>query len=609
MTMAGDAAAAAGSSASAALEWQGVFLHASTAAGPKRILSDVSGAAPVGQVLGLMGPSGAGKSVLLDCLAHRNRAYEGSVTYYGEPWSSASLRHMSYVVQRDLFHETITVREHLVFQARLRLGGALHASDIACRVDAVLADLGLSKCRNALIGGARIRGISGGERKRLSLATAMLAEPRVLLVDEPTSGLDSHSAVTVVHHLQRIARDGRVVITTLHQPSPEIMSLLDRVHLLADGGTIFDGAPADLPVHFTKLGYARPPFVPPIEFVMSLLVEDDGAVNSNDDDEDDCSLRVDALKQSWIEHRHEYTPSRHTLASHGDWLANTAKQDPVPVGFLQQFWLLAHRNALRIVRDSVTSRAALLQTLFIAFLVGAVYFGLKVSQQNIQAIVGLLFFISINQTLISAKPVFASVPAELALLRREYNDGLFRVDAWYLAKNVTELVLQVLLPIFYFVPQYLLVGVADGGVREFFTMQGFVILVSSASVGYGYMISCACGRADIAVIVGVAFLLPFILFGGLFLNAADVPGYLRWWMRLSPVRYCFEGLMHTFWSRVPTIACDGAACIATTGAQVLDHYGVSDRSPVLDAALLVVLNVGFRLVGMVALALQLRRRS
>ncbi|KAJ0399890.1 hypothetical protein ATCC90586_006505 [Pythium insidiosum] len=587
-----------------ALEWEGIVLEASTASGPKRILNDVSGSAPSGQVLGLMGPSGAGKSVLLDCLAHRNRDYEGSVTYQGEPWSSDSKRHMSYVVQSDLFYETITVHEHLVFQARLRLG--LPHREIAARVDAVLADLGLSKCRNSLIGGSRIRGISGGERKRLSLATSMLAEPRVLLVDEPTSGLDSHSAVTVVQHLQRIARDGRVVVTTLHQPSPEIMALLDRVHLLADGATIFDGPGTCLREYFAMLGYTGPRFVPPIEFVMSLLVDDDNAEAAADVD-DDRGVRVDTLKQSWVQHRAQYVPTRLSLLPAT--AVSQAAKDRKPVGFMSQFLLLAHRNALRILRDSVASRAAVLQSLFIAFLVGAVYFGLDVSQQNIQAIVGMLFFLSINQTLISAKPVFASVPAELALLRREYNDGLFRLDAWYLAKNTSELVLQVLLPVLYFFPQYLLVGIGRGAV-EYFTMQGFLILVSSASVGYGYLISCACGRADIAVVVGVAFLLPFILFGGLFLNSEDVPGYLHWWQLLSPVRYCFEGLMHTFWSRVPDIACEanGTTCVATTGAAVLSRYGISDRSPALDATLLVVLNLGFRLVGMAALALQVRRR-
>ncbi|POM61169.1 ABC transporter-like protein, partial [Phytophthora palmivora] len=167
----------------------------------KTILSNVSGSARPGELLVIMGPSGAGKSSLLDCISGRNNAVEGEIVLNGQPWSDTTKRLTSYVMQDDLFYQTITVKEHLVFQAKLRM-----EQQYMKRVDEVMEELGLMKCRDTLIGGVSLRGISGGERKRLSFATEILTNPSILFVDEPTSGLDSFMAETVTMQLQQIAR-------------------------------------------------------------------------------------------------------------------------------------------------------------------------------------------------------------------------------------------------------------------------------------------------------------------------------------------------------------------------------------------------------------------
>ncbi|KAK1932434.1 ABC transporter G family member 9 [Phytophthora citrophthora] len=207
----------------------------------KVILNNVSGSAKPGELLVIMGPSGAGKSSLLDCISGRNSGVEGDILLNGQPWTKATKRMASYVMQGDLFYETLTVKEHLLFQARLRMGKTYSKEQYTKRVDEVMEELGLMKCRDTLIGGESLRGISGGERKRLSFATEILTNPSILFADEPTSGLDSFMAETVIKQLQQIARDGRTVLATIHQPSSEVFAIFDQLYLLSDGSPVYQG--------------------------------------------------------------------------------------------------------------------------------------------------------------------------------------------------------------------------------------------------------------------------------------------------------------------------------------------------------------------------------
>lgn len=142
----------------------------------------------------------------------------------------------------DLFIPTVTVREHLQFHASLRMDRTISPKERHRRVEEVIADLGLTKCANSLIGGGRsAKGISGGEVKRLAFACEVLTDPPLLFCDEPTSGLDTFMAQTVVDVMKTLASRGKTVICTIHQPSSEIFVLFDQLMLLAEGRVAFLG--------------------------------------------------------------------------------------------------------------------------------------------------------------------------------------------------------------------------------------------------------------------------------------------------------------------------------------------------------------------------------
>ncbi|CAD1480742.1 unnamed protein product, partial [Heterotrigona itama] len=167
----------------------------------------------------------------------------GDIRVNGMPAdSSYMMRNSGYMHQEDIFVATMTVREHLWFMARMKLNGSRRVSDVGRKIDDLLRDVGLTSRRDVRIGsGIDDKVLSGGERKRLSFATELLTDPKILFLDEPTTGQDSHSADCLIAQLKSFAAKGRTVLCTIHQPSSVIFGSFDRIILIAEGRVAFAG--------------------------------------------------------------------------------------------------------------------------------------------------------------------------------------------------------------------------------------------------------------------------------------------------------------------------------------------------------------------------------
>ncbi|KAK2434834.1 ABC transporter G family member [Trifolium repens] len=226
----------------------------------KRLLNGLNGYAEPNRIMAVMGPSGSGKSTLLDALAGR---LSGNVIMSGKVLLNGKKRRLdygvvAYVTQEDILLGTLTVRETISYSANLRLPCSMTKEEVNDIVEGTIMEMGLQDCANRLIGNWHLRGISGGEKKRLSIALEILTRPSLLFLDEPTSGLDSASAYFVAQTLRNIAHDGKTVISSIHQPSSEVFALFDDLFLLSGGQTIYFG-PADKAVEFFgKAGFPCP---------------------------------------------------------------------------------------------------------------------------------------------------------------------------------------------------------------------------------------------------------------------------------------------------------------------------------------------------------------
>jgi ABC-type multidrug transport system ATPase subunit len=171
----------------------------------------------------------------------------------------------SYVVQDDTdLLPSLTVRETLYFAAIIRLPPHMSRATKFVRADQVLAQLGLRHCADTLVGSEFVKGISGGERRRVSIGIQILTDPKILMLDEPTSGLDSNTAYGMMELLQTLAQEGRTVICTIHQSRSDLFPFFRNLLLLANGGRmIYSGKGADMIDYFNSIGYPCPTFVNP----------------------------------------------------------------------------------------------------------------------------------------------------------------------------------------------------------------------------------------------------------------------------------------------------------------------------------------------------------
>ncbi|KAI8628123.1 hypothetical protein F5Y19DRAFT_439705 [Xylariaceae sp. FL1651] len=271
----------------------------------KTILNPITATFQAGMLNIVMGPSGSGKTSLLNAMAHRLKStietkYQrsGRLLFNGAAPSSSVIQSVvSYVCQDDdALLPSLTVRETLRFAAGLRLPSWMSKQEKCQRAEEVLLKMGLKDCADNLIGSDLVKGISGGEKRRVSIAVQILTDPRVLLLDEPTSGLDAFTANSIIEVLQGLAKEGRTLVLTIHQARSDLFKSFGNVLLLARGGSPgYSGAAKDMLGYFSSLGYQCPQHTNPADFALDLITVD----LQEEQREAESRERVGRLIESW----------------------------------------------------------------------------------------------------------------------------------------------------------------------------------------------------------------------------------------------------------------------------------------------------------------------
>lgn len=247
-------------------------LKKNTKSKEKTILKGVSGVVSPGEILAILGPSGCGKTTLLTALGGRmnSRDTTGTITYNNKPFSATVKRTTGFVSQTNAFYPHLTVSETLIFTALLRLPNSLTKREKIVHAEAVISQLGLSKCKNIVIGGRFVKGLSGGERKRISIGQELLINPSLLFLDEPTSGLDSTMAKKILMCLSKLAEGKRTVLMTIHQPASCLFYMFDKILLLSEGNTVYFGKGEDVMNYFGSIGFVPSVAMNPSDFLLDL---------------------------------------------------------------------------------------------------------------------------------------------------------------------------------------------------------------------------------------------------------------------------------------------------------------------------------------------------
>lgn len=359
---------------------------------PLYILSETAGLVHAGEMLAIMGPSGSGKTTLLNALAHRIAAAgaetTGQILVNGQKSNSNMIRNLSaYVEQEDALIGSVTVRETMVFSARLALPSNVSKKEAFRRVDNLIASFGLSSQSQTIVGTPIKKGLSGGQKKRLGVASRLVTNPKILFLDEPTSGLDSALSVEVIRYIKDIGKaHNLIIISSIHQPSTTTYQLFDKLALLSLGKTCYFGRISDAPDYFSRIGYQIPAATNPAEFFLDLI-------NIDLDKNGEIKSRTQHIINSWKE-----SPECNGLEGDITRIANTpSKVDltklklPKPSIWMVPLTLL-HRSWVKSYRDIVAYHIRIIMYLGLAVLMGTVFLRLKLSQEYIQPFVNAIFF-------------------------------------------------------------------------------------------------------------------------------------------------------------------------------------------------------------------------
>ena len=225
-------------------------------------------------MVAIMGASGSGKTSLLNILGERldvsaKAEVTSEIKVNGQPLKHGDFGKLgAFVMQDDILIETMTPFESFCFAAKLRTN--LDDANVLRKARTMIDRLSLKNCAETKIGGFTLKSISGGERKRTCIGYELITEPNLLLLDEPTSGLDSSTAYRICKMLKREAENGMTIVATIHQPSGEVFDLFDRLIVLQDGFTVYQGPVKDLKNYFKRLGCVVSSFTNPADYVIKL---------------------------------------------------------------------------------------------------------------------------------------------------------------------------------------------------------------------------------------------------------------------------------------------------------------------------------------------------
>ncbi|KAF7084877.1 hypothetical protein CFC21_088395 [Triticum aestivum] len=516
----------------------------SAAVEERTILKGITGEARPGEVLAVLGPSGSGKSTLLSILGGRLAGrYSGTVLTGGRAPCRAVQRCTGFVAQDDILHPHLTVRETLAFCAMLRLPATAPTSAKLAAADAVIAELGLGACADTIVGNAFVRGVSGGERKRVSIGHELLVNPSLLVLDEPTSGLDSTAASRLVATLSALARRGRTVVLSVHQPSSRVYRAFDSVLLLSEGSCMYHGPGRDAMDYFASVGFAPGFHVNPADFMLDLA---NGFAQA---EYSDRPAEGGSVKQSLIaSYARELAPkvkAAITAGAHVDENGHAgAGEQPLEscsgsgcTSWTNQFTILLRRSLKERRHETFTS-LRLFQIIAPALVAGAMWW--RSTPLEVQDRMGLLFFISIFWGVFASFNAVFAFPQERPVLARERASGMYSLSSYFMARMAGDLPMELALPAAFTLIVYLMAGLNPAPAAFALTLLVILSYVLVAE-GLGLAIGALMMDAKRASTLATVIMLAYLLTGGFYVH--NVPIFMIWAKYSSFTYYCYRLLI------------------------------------------------------------------
>lgn len=499
----------------------------------KQILKGLDGIFKAGELTAIMGTSGAGKSTLLNILnGFQQGRLTGEINYIGnkgtQNWNKYK-KDSCYIQQTDYLYDLFTVQESMMIAAYLKIGNVTHKFRHML-TENILKRLNLTKTKDTMISG-----LSGGQKKRLSIALELIDNPPIMFLDEPTTGLDSLASFQCVSALQSLAKNGRTIICTIHQPSAMIYEMFDHIYLIVDGQCMYAGTPANTVSYFARQGFQCPKYHNPADYMLDVV---NGEYGNYDNQlitmaKHHCQRVLTPLKHCMIKEM--------SFDERNVQVLSTIK----PPSEITKFMILVRRSMLLMYRDWTMVHLKMIILFFMAILLGLIFEHTGDDSSKTFSNFGFLMISIIYIVYTTLIPAVLKFPLEIAILRKERFNNWYKLKTYYIAVLMTTLPLQILCSLIYSSISYVLTSQPMEWHR-FFMFLLILLLTSLVSEGIGLGLGAIFNPIN-GTFLGAIIVCAMLCLSGFLILFNHMPVILYYISYMSFIRYAFEGLMQAIY--------------------------------------------------------------
>mmetsp|Transcript_44107 Transcript_44107/g.114504 ORF Transcript_44107/g.114504 Transcript_44107/m.114504 type:complete len:679 (-) Transcript_44107:145-2181(-) len=557
---------------------------------PKKVvLAPCSGHFEPGELTAIMGPSGSGKTTLLDMLAMKKTSpYEGEVFINGRPRDVRLFRRIAaYVGQEDIMPAHWKVREAILFNATLKYCTMRSHRDDDAWVDVLLETFGLAPVQDSLIGGTEVRGISGGQRRRVSLARGVAAHASLLFCDEPTSGLSATDAELCVKALRIMAKKFNVLtMVVIHQPRIEVANLFDRLVLLTanPGRMIYNGKMSETMAYWISVGYPVPQFCNPTDVYLDYITPG-GQLDHVDEFVAAYSQRLEPGIRDHVDARLQETgmsaadmiASHHRLQEIAHMGPAAARLKALASPFHRQVSILLHRKKTLTMRNKQAIIMPIVVPVLVGFLLGVMFMdiGSKPFQQRLSFV-----FMLLTRICMGGMQLMPQLIDDRTIMKYDISERLYSIPAFIIVGVTVDISLSLIGAILNALIMYWLSGMdwKYFGMILMWALINFFVFDSFFS-----MLAAGSPSLQTAQVAAIPFNSIFMMFSGFMISKKSAPSYLTWIFEISPIGYAIQ-----------SIFCTMAKDAGEDGALVIQLYGFEEDQEMKGIIIMLVMALVFR---------------
>nr|GLL23468.1 ABC transporter G family member 35 [Ipomoea trifida] len=564
-----------------------------------QLLRGVTGAFRPGVLTALMGVSGAGKTTLMDVLAGRKTGgyIEGDIRISGFPKKQETFARVSgYCEQNDIHSPQVTVRESLIYSAFLRLPKEVSKDDKMVFVEEVMDLVELDNLKDAIVGMPGVSGLSTEQRKRLTIAVELVANPSIIFMDEPTSGLDARAAAIVMRTVRNTVDTGRTVVCTIHQPSIDIFEAFDELLLMKRGGQVIYAGPLGRHSHKVVEYFEAVQGVPKIKEkynpatwmleVSSIATELRLGMDFAE------HYKTTALYQrnkALVKELSTPPPGANDLYFHTQHSQSTWGQ--FKSCLWKQWWTYWRSPDYNLVRYFFTLAAALM--------IGTIFWDVgskRDSSGDLMTIIGSMYAAVLFVGICNCSTVQPVVATERTVFYREKAAGMYSALPYAMAQVICEIPYVLVQTTYYTLIVYAMVGFEWTAAKFFwfFFVTFFSFLYFTY---YGMMTVSITPNHQVAAIFAAAFYALFNLFSGFFIPRPRIPKWWIWYYWICPVAWTVYGCIVSQYGDVESTIRDPGNSTGNINPKIKDyikdHFGYDPDFMGIVAAVLVGFAVFF----------------